>query len=151
MTKPALDIHEILKYLPHRYPFLMIDRVQEYTLDEDIIGIKNVTANEPFFTGHFPDNPVMPGVMIMESLAQAAGILAFLTMEARGEEDQPTYYYAGIDKARFKKPVLPGDVLYLHAKKLKERSGIWKFHVQGKVDGTLVAEAEIMCSVKGVS
>lgn len=148
MTNASLDIHKILEYLPHRYPFLMIDRVDEFVLDDELTGTKNVTANEPYFMGHFPDRPVMPGVMIMESLAQAAGILAFMTMDERGEQGQPSYYYAGIDNARFKKTVSPGDVLKLHAKKLKERRGIWKFHVEASVDGKLVAEADILCAVR---
>ncbi len=140
-----MDIHEILEYLPHRYPFLLIDRVVEVVPGKFIHAYKNVTINEPFFVGHFPHHPVMPGVLIMEALAQAAGILSFKT-----EDKKPTqsdvFYFAGIDDARFKRPVMPGDQLHLHVEIERQMRGVWKFKGEARVDGQLAAEARLMCA-----
>ncbi|NQW70583.1 MAG: 3-hydroxyacyl-ACP dehydratase FabZ [Betaproteobacteria bacterium] len=140
----AIDIHQILKLLPHRYPFLLVDRVLEITPRESITALKNVTMNEPFFQGHFPDFPVMPGVLIIEALAQTAALLTF----AEERQENAVYYFAGIDNARFKKPVLPGDQLIMTAKLERERAGIYKFQVKATVDGELAAEANITCAVR---
>lgn len=144
-----LDINEILRHLPHRYPFLLIDRVTECKPGESLTGYKNVTFNEPFFTGHFPQRPVMPGVLILEALAQATGILAFRTVD-RIPDENSLYYFVGIDKARFKQPVQPGDQLVLHVDFVKEKRGIWKFNGQASVDGTVVCSAELMCAEREV-
>jgi 3-hydroxyacyl-[acyl-carrier-protein] dehydratase len=145
MSKPiAIDINQILKLLPHRYPFLLVDRVLELEPRKSITALKNVTMNEPFFQGHFPDFPVMPGVLIIEALAQTAALLTF--SEVR--EENAIYYFAGIDGARFKRPVLPGDQLIMTAKLERERAGIYKFQVQAMVDGELAAEANITCAVR---
>jgi 3-hydroxyacyl-[acyl-carrier-protein] dehydratase len=138
-----LDITSILKTLPHRYPMLLIDRVLECKPFESIKAIKNVTINEPFFQGHFPDHPIMPGVLILESMAQATGMLAFYSNKATSETGN-VYYLVGIDKARFKKPVTAGDQLILEATLTKQLRGVYKFDVTAKVDGTLVASAELM-------
>jgi len=140
----AIDIHQILKLLPHRYPFLLVDRVLELTPRESITALKNVTMNEPFFQGHFPDFPVMPGVLIIEALAQTAALLTF----SEERQENSVYYFAGIDGARFKKPVLPGDQLIMTAKLERGRAGIYKFQVQATVDGELAAEANITCAVR---
>ncbi len=140
-----LDIHEILQHLPHRYPFLLIDRVTECNPGESLTGYKNVTFNEPFFTGHFPRRPVMPGVLILEALAQATGILAFRTVDKIPDENS-LYYFVGIDNARFKQPVEPGDQLILHVDFVKEKRGIWKFNGKASVDGKVVCSAELMCA-----
>ncbi len=140
----AIDINQIMKLLPHRYPFLLVDRVLEFTPRQSITAIKNVTINEPFFQGHFPDFPVMPGVLIIEALAQTAALLTFTEEKA----DDAVYYFAGIDNARFKKPVLPGDQLVMVATYQRERAGIYKFHVEATVDGELAAEADITCAVR---
>jgi 3-hydroxyacyl-[acyl-carrier-protein] dehydratase len=145
MTKEiAIDINQIMKLLPHRYPFLLVDRVLEFTPRQSITAIKNVTINEPFFQGHFPDFPVMPGVLIIEALAQTAALLTFTEAKA----DDAVYYFAGIDGARFKKPVLPGDQLVMVATYQREKAGIYKFHVKATVDGELAAEADITCAVR---
>ena len=143
----SLDIHEILKYLPHRYPFLLVDRVLSLEPGKDIAALKNVTINEPFFSGHFPHHPVMPGVLIIEALAQAAAILTLKTMNAQVDENS-VYYFVGIDGARFKKPVQAGDQLILKATILRERIGIWKYSARAEVDGRVVTEAELMCTVR---
>ena len=140
----AIDINKIMKLLPHRYPFLLVDRVLEFTPRQSITAIKNVTINEPFFQGHFPDFPVMPGVLIIEALAQTAALLTFTEEKA----DDAVYYFAGIDGARFKKPVLPGDQLVMVATYHREKAGIYKFHVKATVDGELAAEADITCAVR---
>ena len=140
----AIDIHQILKLLPHRYPFLLVDRVLEITPRESITALKNVTMNEPFFQGHFPDFPVMPGVLIIEALAQTAALLTF--SEAKAEN--AIYYFAGIDGARFKKPVLPGDQLIMTAILEREKAGIYKFQVKATVNDELAAEANITCAVR---
>ena len=140
-----MDIHQVLEHLPHRYPFLLVDRVLECEPGKSIHAYKNVTINEPFFVGHFPHHPVMPGVLIMEALAQAAGILSFKT-----EDKKPTqsdvFYFAGIDDARFKRPVMPGDQLHLHVEIERQMRGVWKFKGEARVDGQLAAEARLMCA-----
>jgi 3-hydroxyacyl-[acyl-carrier-protein] dehydratase len=140
----SIDINQILKLLPHRYPFLLVDRVLEITPRVSITALKNVTMNEPFFQGHFPDFPVMPGVLIIEALAQTAALLTF--SEAKAEN--AIYYFAGIDGARFKKPVLPGDQLIMTAILEREKAGIYKFQVKATVSGELAAEANITCAVR---
>ena len=139
-----LEIQEIMALLPHRYPFLMIDRVLDFTPGESLTAIKNVTINEPIFTGHFPTMPIFPGVLILEALAQATGILGFKTVTERAENE--LYLFAAIDEARFKKPVVPGDQLVLEVKFLKERRNLWKFYGKAKVDGQVVCTAELMCA-----
>jgi 3-hydroxyacyl-[acyl-carrier-protein] dehydratase len=145
----SMDIHQILAHLPHRYPFVLVDRVVSYELNKEITAIKNVTINEPFFPGHFPYHPVMPGVLIIEAMAQAAAILSFKTMGTGPSEDS-VYYFAGIDTARFKKPVSPGDQLILNVKIDRILRGIWKYTGQATVDGAVVAEAEFMCILKAI-
>jgi 3-hydroxyacyl-[acyl-carrier-protein] dehydratase len=140
----------ILDCLPHRYPFLLIDRVINCEPGKTIEALKNVTINEPFFGGHFPHHPVMPGVLIIEAMAQAAAILSFKTMNAKADKDS-IYYFVGIDNARFKKPVLPGDSLRLHVKLQRSMRGIWKFEAIAKVEDALVAEAGIMCAVRSLN
>ena len=140
-----MDIHEILEYLPHRYPFLLIDRVLEVEPGKSIHAYKNVTINEPFFVGHFPHHPVMPGVLIMEALAQAAGILSFRTEDKKPTESD-VFYFAGIDEARFKRPVMPGDQLHLHVQLERKMRGVWKFYGEAKVDDQLAASAKLMCA-----
>lgn len=140
-----MDINEIRQYLPHRYPFLLVDRVVELNLKESIVAYKNVTINEPFFNGHFPDHPVMPGVLIIEAMAQAAGVLGFKTMDKK-PEDGSIYYFVGSDKVRFKRPVIPGDRLQLEAKIITEKRGIWKFECRATVDGELACSATILCA-----
>lgn len=142
----VIDINEIMKYLPHRYPFLMIDRVLDYTPNETLHARKNVTYNEPYFLGHFPVKPIMPGVMILEALAQATGILSFKSVEDYDSTDQSIYYFVGIDKARFRRPVEPGDTLDLKVKFLRAKRGIWAFEGKAYVDGQLVCQAELMCT-----
>jgi 3-hydroxyacyl-[acyl-carrier-protein] dehydratase len=142
-----MDIHEILKYLPHRYPFLLVDRVLSCEPGKDITALKNVTINEPFFNGHFPNYPVMPGVLVIEALAQTAGLLTLKSVDAKPDEDS-IFYFVGIDAARFKKPVQPGDQLILKATILRERVGIWKYAARAEVDGRVVAQAELMCTVR---
>jgi 3-hydroxyacyl-[acyl-carrier-protein] dehydratase len=138
-----LDINAILKQLPHRYPFLLVDRVTECLKGKSIRALKNVTYNEPFFTGHFPHRPVMPGVMIIEALAQTAGILAFVTAGVIPDE-HTRFFFVGIDKARFRKPVEPGDQLVLTATLERAMKGIWKFSTAALVDGVEVCSAEMM-------
>lgn len=145
-----MNIHQVLEYLPHRYPFLLIDRVISCESGVQIEALKNVTINEPFFTGHFPHHPVMPGVLIIEAMAQAAAILSFVTLDMKPDKNS-VYYFVGIDYARFKKPVTAGDALRLHVKLLRHMRGIWKFEATAKVEDVTVAEAEIMCAVRPVS
>jgi len=144
-----MDINEILKLLPHRYPFLLVDRVLEFQEGKSLVAIKNVTINEPFFQGHFPQKPVMPGVLILEALAQATGLLAFRT-ENRGAERDSLYYFVGIDKARFKRPVEPGDQLRLSVDLIKTKRGIWVFDAEASVDGSVAATAVIMCTERKI-
>jgi len=141
----TMDIQRVLSLLPHRYPFLLIDRVVDLKPDEYLIALKNVTFNEPFFAGHFPVRPVMPGVLIVEAMAQATGLLA---MESRPNEvgEKALYYLAGIDKARFKRTVEPGDQLTLDVRLTKVRRGIWFFTGEARVDGQIAATADIMCT-----
>ena len=146
----SVDIHEILKYLPHRYPFLLVDRVLSCEPGKDITALKNVTINEPFFNGHFPNYPVMPGVLIIEALAQAAGILTLKSVSAKPDQES-IFYFVGIDAARFKRPVQPGDQLILKATILRERIGIWKYSAKAEVDGRVAAEAELMCTMRSKS
>jgi 3-hydroxyacyl-[acyl-carrier-protein] dehydratase len=144
-----MDINQILQHLPHRYPFLLIDRVTEFHAGESLTGIKNVTYNEPFFQGHFPQRPVMPGVLILEAMAQATGLLAFRTIE-RGADRDSLYFLVGMDKARFKQPVEPGDQLVLNARVLRSKRGIWVFDCSARVDDKVVASAEIMCTERDI-
>ena len=140
-----MDILEIRKYLPHRYPFLLVDRVVEVTAGESILAYKNLSANEAYFNGHFPGQPIFPGVLMMEALAQTAGILGFYT-QGKTAADGTTYYLAGADNLRFKRPCVPGDRVMLHATLLSERRGIAKFDVRADVDGELAASATILCA-----
>ena len=149
MTDPqTMDIRRILSLLPHRYPFLLVDRVLECTPGESLVAVKNVTVNEPYFPGHFPGQPVLPGVIIIEALAQAAGLLAFATVGADAGHHS-TFYFVGIDKARFRRPVVPGDQLMLRVRLARRIRDIWKFEVEAEVDGQRAAEAEIMVAPKG--
>ncbi|MDX1656126.1 MAG: 3-hydroxyacyl-ACP dehydratase FabZ [Candidatus Competibacteraceae bacterium] len=140
-----MDISQVLQYLPHRYPFLLIDRVLDYRPGEYLNGIKNVSFNEPFFQGHFPCRPIMPGVLILEALAQATGILAFKT-EGETPDENSLYYFVGIDNARFKRPVGPGDQLYLDVRLTRTKRGIWMFTGEARVDDRVVTSAELMCT-----
>ncbi|WP_106478945.1 3-hydroxyacyl-ACP dehydratase FabZ [Phytohalomonas tamaricis] len=146
----VMDINEIQEYLPHRYPFLLVDRVTEIQEGESIKAYKNLSINEQFFSGHFPGHPIMPGVMIIEALAQAAGILGFKTVDKR-PADGYIYYYVGSDNVRFKRPVFPGDRLCLEARMLKARRGIWKFACRAHVDGELVCEADVICAERKIA
>jgi 3-hydroxyacyl-[acyl-carrier-protein] dehydratase len=140
----AIDIKEIIQLLPHRYPFLLVDRILEVEKGKSITGLKNVTINEPFFQGHFPSDPIMPGVLILERMAQAGGILAFHSVpEMVGEK---LIYFAGIDKVRFRQPVVPGDQLFFEMEVLKQKGKIWKMSGKAKVNGNLVAEAELIAA-----
>ncbi len=145
----ALDIHEILKRLPHRYPFLMVDRVLELESGKRIKALKNVSINEPFFMGHFPQRPVMPGVMMLEALAQAAGLLSFESMRG-APDDNSIYYFAGIDNARFKRPVEPGDQLILDVEIDRVKSGVFKFDARAWVGAELAVQAQLMCTIRKV-
>ncbi|HEU4923671.1 MAG TPA: 3-hydroxyacyl-ACP dehydratase FabZ [Burkholderiales bacterium] len=145
-----MDIQEILKHLPQRYPMLMIDRVKALEPGKRIVAMKNVSANEPYFQGHFPGRPIMPGVLILEAMAQAAGVLVFSAESAVQQNDRLVYYYVGIDNARFKKPVVPGDQLELEVTMERALRGIGKFTCEARVDGVTVAEATILCSVRPV-
>jgi len=145
-----MDIHQILKQLPHRYPFLLVDRVLEIDKGKTIKALKNVTINEPFFQGHFPHRPVMPGVLMLEALAQAAALLAFDALDSSPTDDT-VYYFAGIDGVRFKQPVGPGDQLILSVELLRMKAGIFKFKARAEVDGNLAVEAEITCAMRKVS
>lgn len=148
-TSTSMDIHEILDHLPHRYPFILIDRVISMELGNEIVALKNVTINEPFFPGHFPYHPVMPGVLIVEAMAQAAAILSFKTMGVKPSDDS-VYYFAGIDSARFKRPVSPGDQIIFNVKIDRILKGIWKYSGVASVDGQVVAEAQMMCILKAI-
>jgi 3-hydroxyacyl-[acyl-carrier-protein] dehydratase len=139
-TLEALSIREILAMLPHRYPFLLVDRIKDIRGDESCIGIKNVTINEPHFMGHFPNNPVMPGVLVLEGLAQTGGVLAIKSMN----QTKPSLvYFLTIDKAKFRKPVLPGDVLEYHMTRIQRRRNMWWYRGEAKVGGVIAAEAEL--------
>jgi 3-hydroxyacyl-[acyl-carrier-protein] dehydratase len=142
-----MQIDEILKYLPHRYPFLLIDRVESIDPAGRIVALKNVSINEPFFVGHFPHHPVMPGVLIIEAMAQAAAILTFKQQD-HVPDDKSIYYFVGIDNARFKRPVLPGDQLELDVSIVRQTRGLWKFKGEARVAGQLAAEAELLCTLR---
>lgn len=144
-----MDVQEIRQYLPHRYPFLLVDRVVELEEGKSIRGYKNISINEEVFNGHFPEVPIFPGVMIVEALAQVSGILGFKTLGQK-PEDGYLYLFAGIDKVRFKRQVVPGDRLLLESEVVSERRGIWKFAGKASVDGELAASAEILCAVKKI-
>ncbi len=145
-----MDIHQILKQLPHRYPFLLVDRVVELDKGKSIVALKNVSMNEPFFTGHFPHRPVMPGVLMLEALAQAAALLAFDTLGVT-PDDKTVYYFAGIDGARFKRPVEPGDQLMLHVQLDRMKAGIFKFKSRAMVGGELAVEADLLCTMRTIA
>ena len=140
-----MDVLEVRKYLPHRYPFLLVDRVVELTLGESIVAYKNLTINEPYFDGHFPQKPVFPGVLLTEAMAQASGILGFKTMN-KTPADGSMYYFVGADKLRFKRPCVPGDQVMLRSRIVSNRRGIWKFAVSADVEGQLCASATILCA-----
>ncbi len=147
MSTPILDIHQILKKLPHRYPILLVDRVVEFEAHQRIKAIKNVTINEPFFMGHFPKRPVMPGVMMLEALAQAAALLSFHSIGEEPDENT-VVYFVGIDGARFKRVVEPGDQLVLEAWLERAKAGIYKYKARASVDGETAVEAELMCTMR---
>lgn len=142
-AKP-IALNEIKELIPHRYPMLLVDKVIDHEPLKNLHAIKNVTINEPVFTGHFPEIAIFPGVLILEALAQATGILGFKSSEGRDEKEM--YLFASIDNARFKQPVIPGDTMHLHVDFIKERRGMWKFHGVAKVDGKVVCSADIMCA-----
>lgn len=142
-----MDIQRVMELLPHRYPFLLVDKVIECTPGERLVAVKNVTFNEPFFTGHFPIKPVMPGVLIIEALAQATGLLASESGDG-ARSPNSIYYLVGVDKARFKRPVGPGDQLILEANLARTKRDLWMFECEAKVDGKVVASAEIMCTAR---
>lgn len=144
-----MDIHEVLRHLPHRFPFVMIDRVLDWKADESLTAVKNVSINEPFFPGHFPHHPVMPGVLILEAMAQACAVLSMKTL-GKLPQDDSVYYFLGIDKARFKRPVSPGDQLRIEVAVKRKMRGIWLFDASVTVDGAEVASAELMCTYKGI-
>jgi len=143
----TMDINEIMNRLPHRYPFLLIDRVLSTDPGKSIVALKNVTINEPFFPGHYPHHPVMPGVLIIEAMAQTAALLSFSSGGDKAD-DSKVYYFVGIDGARFKRPVIPGDQLIIKVEVLRNMRGLWKFGAKAEVDGQLAAEAEIMCTMR---
>ncbi|MFT5593299.1 MAG: 3-hydroxyacyl-[acyl-carrier-protein] dehydratase [Oceanicoccus sp.] len=145
----VMNYNEITDLLPHRYPFLLVDRVTELEKKQRIVGYKNVTSNEPFFQGHFPKHPIMPGVLILESLAQLAGLLGLDAIE-KEKAKNTVYYFAGVDKARFKKPVVPGDRLEMEARYVNDKRGIWRFECEAWVDGQLACQAEIMCAEREI-
>jgi 3-hydroxyacyl-[acyl-carrier-protein] dehydratase len=142
-----MDIREILETLPHRYPFLLVDKVVEVIPGERIVAQKNVSINEEFFNGHFPHYPVMPGVLIVEALAQAAGILSFKTMGSKSDANS-LYFFVGIDNCRFKRPVVPGDIVMLHVSIERQSRLLWKYKAQALVDGQVAAEADLMCALR---
>lgn len=145
-----MEIHQILQYLPHRYPFLLVDRVLSCEPGKEITALKNVTVNEPFFVGHFPHYKVMPGVLIVEAMAQAAAILSFKTAGTKADANS-VYYFVGIDNARFKKPVTPGDQLIMTVRLERQVRGIWKYDAEARVADALVAEASLMCTMRDIS
>ena len=149
MSKDTLDIRKILGTLPHRYPFILVDKVISLVPNETITAIKNVTINEEFFVGHFPNYPVMPGVLIIEALAQTAGILSFKSMNETAD-DNTLYFFVGIDNCRFKKPVVPGDVLNLNVSIEKVRGGVWKYNAIATVEDNTCAQADLMCALRKI-
>tara|TARA_B100000676_G_scaffold106189_1_gene106139 strand:- start:46671 stop:47105 length:435 start_codon:yes stop_codon:yes gene_type:complete len=144
-----MDIHEILKYLPHRYPFLLVDRVMHCDAGKEITALKNVTINEPFFPGHFPHHPIMPGVLIIEALAQTAALLTLKTLNLKVDSDS-VYYFVGIDQARFKKPVYAGDQLKLKVKIERQIKGVIKYSARAEVEERVVTEAKLMCTMQDI-
>ena len=149
MSNDILDIRKILDTLPHRYPFILVDKVVSLVPNETITAIKNVTINEEFFLGHFPNYPVMPGVLIIEALAQTAGILSFKSMNKTADDDT-LYFFVGIDNCRFKKPVVPGDVLNLNVSIEKVRGGVWKYNAIATVEESTCAQADLMCALRKI-
>ena len=149
MSKDTLDIRKILDTLPHRYPFILVDKVTSLVPNQTITAIKNVTINEEFFVGHFPNYPVMPGVLIIEALAQTAGILSFKSMNETAD-DNTLYFFVGIDNCRFKKPVVPGDVLNLNVSIEKVRGGVWKYNAMATVEDNTCAQADLMCALRKI-
>jgi len=143
----SLDINRILEFIPHRYPFLLVDRIMQYSPGESLTALKNVSVNEPFFVGHFPNRPVMPGVLIIEAMAQATGVLAIVTAD-RKLQGNSLFYLVGVNDARFKQPVIPGDQLMIEVKLLRTKRSMWKFDCSVSVDGKVVASAELMCVEK---
>jgi 3-hydroxyacyl-[acyl-carrier-protein] dehydratase len=146
----SLDIRQIKQYLPHRYPMLLVDRVLTWESGKSITAIKNVTANEEFFNGHFPHQPVMPGVLMIEAMAQTAAMLSFLTMDLKPDENS-VVYFVGIDNARFKRPVGPGDQLKMDVEIVRVSRGIWKYKAVGSVDGKVAVEADLMCTIRSAA
>ena len=146
--KNTLNIEEIRDLIPHRYPMLLVDRVLDFEPGKTLHAIKNVSINEPIFNGHFPNYAIFPGVLILEALAQATGILGFKTTEGRGEDEM--YLFASIDNAKFKQPVVPGDTMHLHVEFIKERRGMWKYYGEARVDGKVVCSADLMCARKAI-
>ena len=146
----SLDIIQIKEYLPHRYPMLLVDRVLDWQTGKNIVAIKNVTANEEFFNGHFPHKPVMPGVLMIEALAQTAALLSFLTMGQKPDENS-VVYFIGIDGARFKRPVVPGDQIRMEVEIVRHARGIWKYHARATVDCQIAVEAELMCTMRSAT
>lgn len=146
----SLNINQIKDLLPHRYPMLLVDKVIDWEAGKRITAIKNVTANEEFFNGHFPNKPVMPGVLMIEAMAQTAAILSFLTMEQK-PDDKTLVYFLGIDGARFKRPVGPGDQLVMDVEITKVARGIWKYQAKATVDGQLAVEGELMCTMRNIN
>ena len=149
MTKPVMDIHQVMKMLPHRYPILLVDRVLEFEADKRILALKNVTINEPFFGGHFPGRPVMPGVMMLEALAQTSALLSFMSL-GQAPDENTVVYFLGIDGARFKRVVEPGDQLMLESRLDRAKAGIYKYKTRASVNGETAVEAELMCTVRKV-
>ena len=149
-TSKILDINQIKTYLPHRYPLLLVDRVLSYEEGKTITAIKNVTVNEEFFNGHFPHKPVMPGVLMIEAMAQTAALLSFKTMGIKPDESS-VVYFVGIDNARFKRPVGPGDQLKMDVEIVRNARGIWKYKAVGTVDGQVAVEADLMCTIRSVA
>jgi 3-hydroxyacyl-[acyl-carrier-protein] dehydratase len=147
-----MSILQVMRYLPHRYPFLLVDRVTDFRPGEYLEAIKNVSINEPFFQGHFPVRPVMPGVLILEAMAQATGLLAFKTQEARneGQDKQQLYLFVGIDEARFRRQVEPGDQLHMRVELLRVVRGIWRFNAEARVNDEVAASATLMCAGKEI-
>lgn len=143
-----MDINQILQHLPHRYPFLLIDRVLSFEAGKEIVALKNVSMNEPFFPGHYPHHPVMPGVLVIEAMAQAAAILSFTGTSEGKPDDSKVYYFVGIDGARFKRPVVPGDQLIIKVVPTRNMRGVWKFAAVATVNDQVAAEAELMCTMR---